>query len=384
MDNKNQVNRLRLLIITDYYYPHWTGIVKSIYNLSSVLSSKYQITILTVQYDKKLKQDEILKGTRIIRTKTLFTFSRVKYSLSLVSAAIKQINCCDTVLINTPCSNILPLAILTKIFKKKLLIFHQGDLILPKNIINHLIEIVFDLSTKTAFMLADKVSTYTQDYANHSRVLKPFLSKFTPVLMPVIFPLLNDEYINSTPIKELNLLKNQKKILFGFAGRFVEEKGFDILLKAIPLVMKKLPQAHFVYAGQVKMNYENHFAQVQHLYNKVKNNVTILGLLNDQEMLKFYKAIDYIIIPSRSDCFNLVQAEAMLMGKPAITSNIPGVRYIIQTTHFGLLFESKNYYDLANKIINITQNHYQEFHIKVKQLLNYEHITKSTERFIRN
>src|SRR6185437_3665471 len=231
-----------------------------------------------------------------------------------------------------------------------------------------------------SFMLADKVSTYTADYARHSRVLRPFLKKFTPVLLPVIFQSKNG---NERSLEKIEKLQKQKKIIFGFAGRFVEEKGFDILFRAIPKILEKLPNAHFVIAG-AQMSYEDFFGKNKSLFEKVKNHLTFLGLLNDAELKGFYSGIDAILVPSRSDCFNLVQAEAMLCGTPALVSNIPGLRHLVKESGFGLLYTSESPAALAQAIIHFEKEKTEIVKNvkKLRELLDYETLVKKATDFI--
>jgi glycosyltransferase involved in cell wall biosynthesis len=339
--------QLRLLLVTDFFYPHWTGIAKSMFSLTKALKERYAITVLTVRFNRKLEKMEKIDNIAVIRSNYLFTLSRSKYSMSIVWDFLRQLWKTDCVFVNSPSANIVFFAFATKLFGRKLLIFHQGDLILPKGLFNRIIEKVFDLSCFIAFSLADKVSTYTTDYARHSRVLRGFSHKFTPVLLPVIL----QTKTQAEKIAKIVHLKQQKKIIFGFAGRFVEEKGFDILFRAIPAVLEKLPDAHFVIAGQ-EMSYEDFFGRNKTLFEKVKDHMTFLGLLDDSGLKNFYEEIDAIIVPSRSDCFNLVQAEAMLCGTPALVSDIPGLRYLVKESGFGLLFTSESPDALAEAIIS--------------------------------
>lgn len=337
--------KLDMLLVTDFFYPHWTGYAKSLYYLVQSINKFYNITILTVRHEKSLKKYEKLFTASVIREDYVFSINRSKYSFNLVLKFLQLINKYDIIFINSPCSNILPLSIITKLFGKKLYIFHQGDLSLPKNIINKLIEKVFDASSYVSLLLANRVSTYTDDYAKHSRTLKRFMYKFFSLIFPI-----DPIYFNEK--KQPNRLTNKKnKILFGFAGRFVEEKGFDVLLSAIPLIKNKIPNAHFIFAGESNIGYEDFYKKNLSLLNSVRKDVTTLGLLDDKELKEFYKEIDFIIIPSRSDCFNLVQAEAMLSGTPSIASNIPGLRVLIQKTGFGLLFKREDPQDLARAVI---------------------------------
>jgi len=372
-----------LLVVTDYFYPHWTGFSKSMCNMTRFLKGEFDITVLTVRYEKNLKLWERIFSVNIVRKPYIFTLSRSKYSISIIFEFFSIVNNYDVIFINSPCSNILFFAILTKLFKKKLLVFHQGDIVLPKSFANRLIEKIFDILSIISFSIADKVSTYTTDYAKNSRVLKPFLFKFSPLLMPIYLP--GSTRLTRT-LRKVRAFKEKGNILFGFAGRFVEEKGFDILFDAIPLIIRELPNVHFVFAGAIQMGYEDFFQKNKNKFEKVKDFVTILGLLDDSELAGFYKLIDFILVSSRSDCFPLVQAEAMFLGKPSIVSNIPGARALVKETGFGLIFEKENPADLARAILKAVENREMllKNYRKVVHILNTTKNVKKIREFIEN
>ncbi len=372
----------KILIVSDYFYPHWTGISKSIYNLIQINSKKLTFDILTTKHKKNLKSEEKIFKTTVYRQPYLFSISRLKYSPTTIFKFLSWIKNYNGVLVNSPYSNILFISLITKIFKKRLYIFHQGDLILPKGIKNKAIEKIFDFFSLISFRMADKVSTYTLDYAKNSRIIKNFLDKFSPIILPIIVKKSKISK-NSKLYKKLRFLKKRKKILFGFGGRFVEEKGFDILLKAIPYIIKFLPNAHFVFVGSTNIFYENFFQRNLEQIKKTKKYITFLGLLNENSLNYFYKMIDFIVVPSRSDCFNLLQAEAMLSGTPSIASDIPGLKFLIKKTGFGILFKKEDSKDLANKIIIACKekNKILKNKDRVKKILDIKINEKNIEEF---
>jgi len=180
-------------------------------------------------------------------------------------------------------------------------------------------------------------------------------------------------------------LKKQKKIVFGFAGRFVEEKGFDILFRAIPQALEQLPNAHFVIAGQ-EMSYEDFFGKNKSLFETVKKHMTFLGLLQGKALQQFYADIDCIVVPSRSDCFNLVQAEAMLQGTPAIVSDIPGLRYLVKESGFGMTFQSESPEALTHAIVRFVSEKplIMQREQRLRKLLSVPLLIKKAEEFIIN
>lgn len=345
------MRKKKILIVSDYFYPHWTGIAKSMYYFVHAMSKYYELSILTVRHINDLKKEEDLFSAHILREDYLFAFSRVKYSLKIVLRFFLICKTFDVILVNSPCSNILPIVFLAKLFKKKVIILHHGDLILPEGFLNRCIEKVFDISSYFAFLFADQLLTFTTDYAEYSRVLKPFLRKCSTIIIPIDPFLRNARRNNEIKVSEkLKKLKKENKILFGFAGRFVEEKGFDRLINSATEVLRLIPNAHFVYAGETNISYEKFFPKIKKELFKLRDNITMLGLLQEPQLISFYKHIDFIIIPSRSDCFPIVQMEAMSLGVPSLVSDVPGARVLVKETGFGKIFSSMTPEDIANTL----------------------------------
>ncbi|KXK10325.1 MAG: hypothetical protein UZ22_OP11002000839 [Microgenomates bacterium OLB23] len=173
----------RALLVTEYFLPHWTGISQAFFYLAQNLKKQgYAVTVLTTQFNTSLPLTEKVKGIETIRSPYQLRISRTHYSFSLLIRYIKMLPSYDWVIINSPNSNILFLSLLAKLFGKKLAIYHQGDLTLPRqtgNIAMHkVMEYIFDALSIPSFLLADVTSTYTRDYAAHSRVMKHALHTF--------------------------------------------------------------------------------------------------------------------------------------------------------------------------------------------------------------
>lgn len=377
---------MKVLLVTDFFYPHWTGISKSIGYFAESLQEEFDFTVLTVQYQSDLKRNEVMGKIQVLREPYVFKLSRVKYSFSLLKTSLRLIRKNDVILINSPCSNILPISLFTKLFGKKLLIFYQGDLILPQSISNRIIQKTFDLMTFIGFSMADNLATYTYDYASNSRLLPAFKEK-TKVVKPPLPYFKTDFEVrfkkHSDLYEKLQRLKKDK-YLIGFAGRFVEEKGFDILLQAMTALIDKRTDIHFVFAGETNIEYEDHFAQNLDLVNKLKGNLTLLGLLNQSELSVFYQQLDLFLLPSRSECFGLVQAEAMAGETPVIVSDIPGARDIVKHTNYGLVFKDGSIVDLKRAISQAIDelSSFSKHYPNVVKYFDYERTATEAAEFI--
>ena len=381
----------KVVIVTDFFHPHWTGISKSIFYLTQAVKKEFEITVLTVRHEKHLPTQEASNGIKIIRHPFLFGFSRVKYSGSLVLGFLRLVKKNDVVFVNSPCSDIFFISLISKIFKKRLVIFHQGDLNLPQNFLNKIVEGIFNIFTSLSFKLADQVATYTQDYLQHSRLLPKFKHKAFALMIPLPYFAKDprdretQKKINLKLERTLKAIKQSNKFLIGFAGRFTQEKGFDVLLRAISKLIQQRNDIHFVFAGETNISYENTFAENKKLIDEVGKKLTFLGLLNNNQLKYFYDALDLFILPSRSECFGLVQAEAMSAAKPVIVSNIPGAREVVKKTGFGFLFKKNNANDLIKKINNFLNNpsDLQKNYQKVLSYFNYEAARREIIEFIR-
>ena len=78
-----------------------------------------------------------------------------------------------------------------------------------------------------------------------------------------------------------------------------------------------MPGAHVAFAGQYIIPYENFYQQSLPLIERWRDRVHFLGLIEDQhDLADFYAACDVLVLPSSTECFGLVQVEAMLSGTP--------------------------------------------------------------------
>ena len=240
-----------------------------------------------------------------------------------------------------------------RLLRRPALITHQGDVVMPAGAANRMIQQGMDTSLRLAMRLSDGVVVHASDYARHSVFLAPFAHRIQGIYPPVVLPPARPAAVQAWR-QELGL---DGKRLVGFAGRFVEEKGFDFLLEAMPLVRSRLQDAHFVFAGDTDIAYERFFERCRGLVEAQTGALTPLGLLLDrQQMADFYAMCDVFVLPSRSDSFAAVQVEALLSGTPLVSTDIPGARAVIEATGSGRLVPPGDPGALADGIVEVLTN----------------------------
>lgn len=345
---------MKILVVLTYYAPHWTGLTMHAQRVAEGLVARgHQVTVLTMQHQPELPRAEILNGVRVIRLKPVVQISRGMLAPAFPIAAYQLIRSHDVVHIHTPQLETLLLVSLCRMLGKPVLMTHHGDLVMPSGVFNRIIEKLMVGQMVLGGKLASRVSAYSPDYAQNSQFLQNFANNLTYIYPPVTLPEPNESQIAQWK-HELGLTNEP---LVGFAGRFVEEKGFDFLLEAMPLIAEVFPNVRFVFAGENHVAYENFYAQCLPLIEQNRERIIFLGLLRDEQKLaNFYGMCDLFTLPSRTDCLAMVQIEALLAETPLVTSNIPGARVVVRETGFGELVTPQNPRALADGIIKVLQN----------------------------
>jgi glycosyltransferase involved in cell wall biosynthesis len=345
---------MRILVTLNYYHPHWTGLTVVAQRLAEGLADRgHSVTVLTSRHEAGLAARASHNGVRVERVRTVGRLSRTVLMPSFPFAVARLVARNDVVHLHTPMPESPIVAGTARLMGKPTLITHHGDVVMPSGFLNRIIQRAMDGSIKLGMRLADRIVVHSADYHRHSRFLAPVVRKIENIYPPVTMPSPQPHAVAAWR-EELGL--NDRRVV-AFAGRFVEEKGFDYLLQAVPLVRERLPDAHFLFAGDTDVAYEGFFDRWRALFEEQSAHLTHLGLLRDaQQMANFYALADLFVLPSRTDCFAIVQIEALLSGTPLVTTDIPGAREVVRVTGAGRLVNPRDPRALAEGIVEVLKN----------------------------
>jgi glycosyltransferase involved in cell wall biosynthesis len=344
---------VNILVTLTYYHPHWTGLTMIARHLAEGLAARgHTVTVLASRHERDLPKREEINGVQVVRVPSAGRVSRTAVMPSFPVALARLTARNEVVHLHTPMPEAALVVGQARLLGRPTVITHQGDVVMPAGVTNACIQHAMDASIGVAMRLADRVVVHAADYARHSQFLAPFAGRTEAIYPPVILPAPRPAVVEAWR-EQLGLAG---KRLVGFAGRFVEEKGFDFLLQAVPLVCSRLPDVHFVFAGDTDIAYERFFARCQALFAEHGGSVTRLGLLRDQQMADFYAMCDLFVLPSRSDSFAMVQVEAALCGTPLVSTDIPGAREVVRATGAGLLVRPGDPAALADGIVEILRD----------------------------
>jgi glycosyltransferase involved in cell wall biosynthesis len=191
---------------------------------------------------------------------------------------------------------------------------------------------------------ADAIISVSSKYIERSQFLKPYGKKIKCIPNGI-----NIEDFHPTDSKEntKKIIGLEGKTVILFLGSLFPIKGPDILLRAIPAIIKKENNIRFVFAGG---------GDSQHYINMardlgISNYVRFPGYLNQNEKIAYLQASDIFVLPSRMECFPLVCLEAMASGLPVIASNVGGIPDAIKDNENGLLIPPDDYQTLSSSIL---------------------------------
>lgn len=361
MDSSKQ---LRILIALQYYIPHRTGLTLHVQRVAEELARRgHKVTVVSARYDASLPRDEqMINGVRVVRLWAPIRVSRGMVMPAYPWAALRLMLEHDVVSLHTPALETALFGIYSKLMRRGLVITHHGDLLLPKGLFNQFVQWFTFLLYLIGGWAAYRIIAYSKDYASSSYYVKPFKHKTSAVYPPISIPQPQAENVKTLRAVWLENAGPTAKLI-GYAGRFVEEKRPDVLLNALPTIHRQYPGSKIVFAGQYNIKYESFFERHHALIGQLQDHVIFLGLLDDdQDMANFYAAIDVLALPSDTECFALVQVEAMICGTPVVATDIPGARVVVKKTGMGLLVPPRQPEALGQAISEVLSNRERYHH----------------------
>jgi glycosyltransferase involved in cell wall biosynthesis len=348
---------MKILTVLTYYRPHTSGLTIYAERLARAFRKRgHQVTVMTTQYDPSLKEEENIDGVKVIRIPVAARVSKGVIAPTFGWVATKLVAQHDVVQLHLPQFDAPGVAFRGRLFGKPTVLTYHCDILLPPGIFNRVVNTVVDFQNNMAGMLSNHIVTYTQDYADNSPYLSRYASKLTPILPPVELPSPLPGAVEA--FAEEHHVKERRPVI-GMATRFASEKGIEVLLSALPAIIKKYPKAQVLYAGQHEnvMGEQAYFDRLapQIREYEVSGHWTFLGNLDPVQMAAYYPSLDVLTVPSlnSTEAFGLVQIEAMLNGVPCVPSALPGVRQPVLMHGAGKVSSIGDSASLAEAILGV-------------------------------
>jgi len=215
-----------------------------------------------------------------------------------------------------------------------------------------------DFPDKRRYMLAEWiVSKYAYRVVGVSAHTAENLSRYERIskkkirIIPNGIDLLKYEISVDQVSKRRNLGIREKGPVIGLGVRLTEQKGIPYLIRAMPEVLQKFPDATLVIAGDGPMAPE---LKKETTKLGLENHVLFIGpRLDIPEILKLF---DIYVLPSVWEGLPMVILEAMAARCPIIATDVGGVRNVIANGLNGSIVEPRNSSVLSAEIIKLLSN----------------------------
>jgi len=139
-------------------------------------------------------------------------------------------------------------------------------------------------------------------------------------------------------------------------------KGHDVVLRALPLVLRNVPDTLYVVVGDGD---DRQRLQALTMEIGVSENVHFTGPIDDSELADLYRRSDVFALPARTviderdskgEGFGIVFLEAMAFGKPVIGPNCGAPAEFIQHGKNGLVVDAESPESVAEALVQVLQD----------------------------
>lgn len=335
-----QSDRFDVTVMLDYYAPYVSGLTEAARLTAEGLAARgWKIAVVCARHDSALPRHEVINGVHVFRAPVLARASRGFIAPQLPLLASRLAARSDLLHMHLPNPEAAFVAALRR--KARLVVTYHIDAFLPDGLVNRFGMRAVDASCAVAIRRADLVITNSEDQARGSRIW-PVISRrqLRPIPSPCV-----DRNGGSPRMRE------GEGLHIGFMGRITVDKGIEYLIRAFRTLDD--PAARLLLAGDyTTVAGGSNIAQLREEAGDDPR-IRFTGLLRGEAVRDFYASIDVFALPSVSESFGIVQVEAMMAGKPPVSTDLPGSRYPVAVTGFGRLVPPRDPVALRDALLEM-------------------------------
>ena len=145
------------------------------------------------------------------------------------------------------------------------------------------------------------------------------------------------------------------RIVFLMISRPLYDKGYVEYVEAARQIKRTYKNVEFQLLGPIDTVYPRHIPEKQVWEDHESRTINYLGFVKN--VIPIIKECDCIVLPSYNEGLSRSLMEAIAMGKPVITTNIPGCKETVEEGMNGYLVTPKSVESLVtafNKFMNLT------------------------------
>ncbi|HSQ92556.1 MAG TPA: glycosyltransferase family 4 protein, partial [Nitrospiraceae bacterium] len=143
---------------------------------------------------------------------------------------------------------------------------------------------------------------------------------------------------------------NNEAVLVGTVANLFPRKGYEVMLRALPAIVRAVPPVHYVIVGSDDHDYADRLKRLAHEL-KISDRVHIVGF---QDPVKpFLASLDLYVHPALMEGFGIAVVEAMAMGKAVVATTTGGLPEVVAQGETGLLVPPGDVESLAATVVTL-------------------------------
>jgi glycosyltransferase involved in cell wall biosynthesis len=375
---------MRILQLLTYYRPWISGLTIYVERLSrGLVAAGHDVTVLTSQYDKSLPGIEMMNGVKVVRVPVAVQISKGVIMPAYGGMLRSLLPSHDVAHLHLPQFDGAGIALNAKRRGMPSLFTIHGDIRLPDVPFNRVVQLVINTMNRIAGDNVDRVVSYTDDFAKHSKFMLRYTHKLSVIPPPIemVEPRADD----------IAAFKHEWALgdgpVIGMVARLATEKGVEVLAQALEQVLKAAPKARVLFVGPYKnVIGEAEYAKrieaiIARLTAQHGRCWDFVGPLQGHKLAAMFASCDVHVLPSlnSTESFGIVQVESMLCGTPIICSDLPGVRVPPRETGMGEVAPIGDPVALAHIIMKVVNN--RASYVKTRQEIEAHY---SVQRSVRD
>lgn|GEM_PF-4060908 len=171
--------KLKILLGLTYYLPNISGVTQyAVILAEELVKRKYKVEVICSGNNRMVNKIKVngVGGFSLGKGFIMPSYPCKSYS------AVKN---SDVIICNLPSVESFWLAVWAKMLRKRLIVIHHCEFNFTGTISNKIISIITYPAHIVIYLLADKITSYTKDYADNSIFLKHFRRKVCYILPPI-------------------------------------------------------------------------------------------------------------------------------------------------------------------------------------------------------
>ena len=170
-------------------------------------------------------------------------------------------------------------------------------------------------------------------------------------------------------LSEYSHLKNKRILLF--LSRIDYKKGLDILIKAFAKISYEDSSLALVIAGPDPVGQKVKLEKLAKIY-RIDKKITWTGMLWDDMKWSAYRSAELFCLPSHSENFGIVIAEALACGIPVASTNKVNIYEEILAANAGLISENnlEGFTKLLKSWLSLNGKEKMQIGLNAKRLFN--------------